>query len=103
VPLLLGTERVLAPSDQQLLPASTIRDQIKSGICVIGSGWSAYQTELEQQLSNCLIEVVEPGLPDALTALLLSKSNKNNELCHEPSAAVPVYLRNNVAAKSTKF
>jgi tRNA threonylcarbamoyladenosine biosynthesis protein TsaB len=88
---LVGIEAVSAPG-QMTVPEST-------DWYGIGNGWEVYQT----QLSYKPIAQDATRLPMASAVLLLAKDKFQRGEVVTPGAALPVYLRNNVAIKSRQL
>jgi tRNA threonylcarbamoyladenosine biosynthesis protein TsaB len=85
---LVGEEQVCQPEQMQV-PAG-------HGWYGVGNGWEVYQSQLRYEL---LLQ--DAGrLPMASAIALLAKHKFQHQEFVAPGAALPVYLRNNVAIKS---
>lgn len=96
-PKLLGIEQVAAPED--LVVAEFDAQQ---PVVTIGSGWDVYASELRSRFSVSESEFIEGRFPDAETNIKLAQVPEIQMTAHSAQQAVPVYLRNNVAEKSSK-
>jgi len=99
---LQGQEKVIAPSllEQEFNPILAT----SSNYFAAGTGWSAYPDILQRYLQNNMITQLEPELlPHAqdIAQLAIQQVMQNQLLPAEQ--VVPIYLRDNVAKKSTKI
>lgn len=86
---LQGSECVCAPTD---IPCPQGKDWIGAG-----SGWEAYGESLMQTAGGQLVRVLPDLEPHATDVVQLASVAYRQGLSVSPEAAVPVYLRNNVA------
>lgn len=114
-PELIGQEHVLKPEtltsfEHQLkhplqksdsAPLS-IEGALSNKITAIGTGWSVYSDIMCQGLAVKPDAVLTDKYPEAYYSGLLAELDTLQATQHTAEQAVPVYLRNNVAAKSTK-
>ena len=87
----VGVERVSKPSDVQLPD-----DWATRAINGAGRGFAAYM-ELRTNLSDRLNRVDDAVLPGAREIAILAVADVRAGRVHPPEAAVPVYIRNDVA------
>ena len=86
---LVGDETVCLPETVPLAD---------SGECIgVGSGWDAYGEVLMQRLGDRITRVLSDLEPRAADVVHLGADAFRQGLTVRPEAAVPVYLRNNVA------
>jgi len=64
----------------------------------VGSGWEAYGDELMQRVGEQVVRVLPDIEPRAADVARLGSHDFRQGKTVSPEAAVPVYLRNNVAA-----
>ncbi|MCO7222823.1 tRNA (adenosine(37)-N6)-threonylcarbamoyltransferase complex dimerization subunit type 1 TsaB [Pleionea sp. CnH1-48] len=96
LPRLCGKEQVVAP-DQ-----AAVAELGERKVVGIGSGWSVYQDILTSRLGAEPTLILEQSFPDAAASLFLASFDELLQSRHAPEQAVPVYLRDNVAKKSSK-
>lgn len=96
-PKLLGIEQVAAPGNLMVAEFDTHQP-----VVTIGSGWDVYASELNRQFGVSDTEHIEGRFPDAETNVKLARVPEIQMTAHSAQQAVPVYLRNNVAEKSSK-
>ena len=68
----------------------------------VGSGWKTHQTDLESALGNAAQKKYPDILPSAQDVATLAVSKFKERNISSAEHAVPVYLRNNIAKKSSK-
>ncbi|NVK88967.1 MAG: tRNA (adenosine(37)-N6)-threonylcarbamoyltransferase complex dimerization subunit type 1 TsaB [Gammaproteobacteria bacterium] len=95
-PRLVGKEAVLAP---EVLCQLALEGE--SSWVTVGTGMAAYASEL-QPLSAWASAHISDVFPRADVAIALAKQPKAEALLHSAAAAVPTYLRNQVAKKSNQ-
>ncbi|NVJ62336.1 MAG: tRNA (adenosine(37)-N6)-threonylcarbamoyltransferase complex dimerization subunit type 1 TsaB [Gammaproteobacteria bacterium] len=103
VPVLLSLEQVGPPyqfSEQEIESAVSGKVDLKNAIGA-GSGWKVYAETMNHQFPSIDQHLTEL-YPRADVNIGLAKAPEAQSRLHEASLAVPVYLRNNVAAKSSK-
>lgn len=87
---LLGAEQVATP-DSVFIP---------EGDCMgAGSGWATYRAELSAHLGERLVAVDDSLMPVATDVLAIAQVQFEQQGGVAAEQALPVYLRNNVAAK----
>ncbi|PWK49980.1 tRNA (adenosine(37)-N6)-threonylcarbamoyltransferase complex dimerization subunit type 1 TsaB [Pleionea mediterranea] len=110
-PELIGEEQVLKPDtllslESQIKAFDSKKPSPKeaqpSKITAIGTGWSVYPDILCQQLGVKPDVTLADKFPDAYYSGILARLVTLQATQHSAEQAVPVYLRNNVAAKSSK-
>lgn len=67
-----------------------------------GTGWSAFGDVIKPKLGERLLECIDDCLPTASVVALLAERDYQNSGAVTAAQAVPVYLRDNVAAKPKK-
>ncbi|THB69562.1 MAG: tRNA (adenosine(37)-N6)-threonylcarbamoyltransferase complex dimerization subunit type 1 TsaB [Gammaproteobacteria bacterium] len=89
-------EEVVAPTD------ICITNDLSDNIAAVGSGWLTYKDELTAMCSKFIQTYIDDIYPHAnqLMKLAISEFEKGNAV--SPELALPVYLRDDVAKKSTK-
>jgi tRNA threonylcarbamoyladenosine biosynthesis protein TsaB len=87
----VGIERVSKPSDVQL-PGEWAAKQTDG----VGRGFAAY-TDLRVNLSDRLTRIDDALLPGAREIATLAVADVRAGRVHAPEAAIPVYIRNEVA------
>ncbi|WP_144394902.1 tRNA (adenosine(37)-N6)-threonylcarbamoyltransferase complex dimerization subunit type 1 TsaB [Pleionea sediminis] len=95
VPQLVGEEQVIKPEEVEVV-------NIDESIVAIGSAWDVYADVLSQALGYNFSSPLINYYPDAKANLTLAQLPEHHASAHRPEQAVPSYLRNNVAEKSTK-
>lgn len=88
---LIGDERVLPP-DQVPVPAG--EEWVGAG-----SGWAAYGDQLQQHLGARIASVYAQRFPDAHDVAVLGVAGMQRGRAVSAERALPVYLRDRVAAK----
>jgi tRNA threonylcarbamoyladenosine biosynthesis protein TsaB len=91
LPELVGEERVIPPGH-----APIVLDTPAYGM---GSGWGAYENALRQQAGSLLIAMDGDALPRAEEVARLGVAYFDRGVAVDAAEALPVYLRDNVAAK----
>jgi tRNA threonylcarbamoyladenosine biosynthesis protein TsaB len=91
---LMGTEQVSAP-DAIAIPGA---GEVWAGAC---SGWRAYPEVLQARLAPFLGSVYPQFWPHAMHMLEFAESLWSRRQVVDADAAIPVYLRNNVARPKT--
>lgn len=91
---LVGEEQVIPPADVPIPSGS-----VDTGI---GSGWATYADELGQRLGQVVKETYPNALPKAAYVAQLAAVYFEQGHTVEASAALPVYLRDQVAKKPTR-
>jgi len=66
----------------------------------VGSGWKEYDKELRKHLGERVVEVDGSCFPNAGNIAILAVDGFERKLAVAAEAAIPVYLRDNVAKKS---
>lgn len=87
-------ERVCAPADIEL--------PIGHDWCAVGTGFASYSEALQGKLASSLAMTVADALPNAADILPLAESLLAQGKITTLENAVPMYLRDNIAKKSTK-
>ncbi|MEK7735076.1 MAG: tRNA (adenosine(37)-N6)-threonylcarbamoyltransferase complex dimerization subunit type 1 TsaB [Pseudomonadota bacterium] len=91
---LVGEECVASPADVPMPPGE--------GWIGAGPGWAAYGEALKQRIGARLSTVFPEALPSARSIAQLATAAVSFGQIVRPEQAIPVYLRDNVAAKMTK-
>ena len=100
---LLNNGVVELQSTEQVSSANHVKTNLSKPIVGIGSGWRVYQETLEISLNSLEITKQYPeNTPSAEEIAVLAADKLQRGEVHSPEEAIPVYLRNNVAKKSTK-
>lgn len=99
---LVGEEQVTAP-DKLQIPDDTVSTGSKhNSWCGSGSAWKSYAQALEQQLGNSITQHFEDYLPQSASIAQLAAYEYSQGKGVEAAMAQPVYLRNDVAKKSSQ-
>lgn len=99
-----GTGLVELVQDEQVIPPEdvSITVELTDNIAAVGSAWTTYKDKLTDICSQPINSYDEDIYPHAhyLIKLAVSEFDSGNSVA--PELALPVYLRDNVAKKSTK-
>jgi tRNA threonylcarbamoyladenosine biosynthesis protein TsaB len=87
---------------ETVVPAQQVKQPESMEVVGVGSGWATYEDILKQQLVNKVIQVLPDRFPRAtFIARLAAVAFVKGEFL-SPDLALPVYIRNNVARKSSE-
>jgi len=93
-----GSDIANATSEEQLIGPADLHDLLQAGspLTVTGSGLSEYRDVIEPQLHDGII-LDEERWPNAADLITLALPVVDNHSWLPPEAALPVYIRDNVA------
>jgi tRNA threonylcarbamoyladenosine biosynthesis protein TsaB len=86
--------------DEIVIPPSLLDKPVGAGWIGAGTGWGSYAAQLDAVTGDSVIECLDNVLPDAQAIADLAASAYLAGQYVSAGAAVPVYLRDNVAKKS---
>ena len=85
--------------EEQVIPPSNVSIALDAPAFGMGSGWATYGDALRQQVGNQLIATDADALPRAEEVARLGAAYFGQGISVDAAEALPVYLRDNVAAK----
>ncbi|MCC5797543.1 MAG: tRNA (adenosine(37)-N6)-threonylcarbamoyltransferase complex dimerization subunit type 1 TsaB [Methylophaga sp.] len=86
-------------SEEQVSAPAVFRPEGSGAWTGVGSGWTVYQNELQQNFSDQLSGILSDVLPQATMIAKLADVEAQQGRLFPAAQALPVYLRNNVAQK----
>jgi tRNA threonylcarbamoyladenosine biosynthesis protein TsaB len=99
---LVGEEQVTAPDMLQIPDELLSAAHIDRRWCGSGSAWKSYARQLEQQLGNSITQHFEDYLPQSASIAQLAVYEYAQGGGVDAAMAQPIYLRNDVAKKSSQ-
>jgi len=97
-----GSGEIQCVTDEQVCAPQDIRLPDTTGWVAAGTGWQAYTTQFSESVQALISVPSDARYPRASDMLTLARHDLKHELATPASAAIPVYLRNNVASKPGK-
>jgi len=88
--------------DEQVCAPATLVLPDSAGWVAAGTGWAAYKEQFPTVLQALIDVQAQTRYPHARDMLALAQHGLKNGLATSAAAAIPVYLRNNVASKPNK-
>lgn len=88
---------------ETVVPAQQVKKPESMEVVGVGSGWATYGDILKQRLANKVIQILPDRFPRATFIARLAKVAHGRGEFLTPDLALPVYLRNNVARKSSEM
>ena len=86
-------------SEEQVSAPAVFRPERPGAWTGVGSGWTVYQNELQQNFADQLTGILPDLLPQATMIAKLADVEAQQGRLFPAAQALPVYLRNNVAQK----